>query len=418
MGAEREQQRADEPVLRPLNVPSSEYDGVASVTAERFRKSFGEDIRHALDLTTWRSGGDLAQEYDRIEREVRESVERETDLQKEIRRRVFAALKNRPVRNAGYHEADRAIIKKIHSELLFNGGMEACDGAIQVHDTLPLTIFQIGVTLVSYSGDQGSWSQRLFRRDLKQAGPSVDAVLDMLERRSQRDATSGDDGAGELVRKALLDYAERAILLHHGTAPWLMGHGNPITYELLTGGANLELMVAGTKVVRELVESRPQFVFVANEPGDRMLLTIGQALKPMEYAIVGTLDERLEHWLHQKRFRSQLGSVKWDSEEIPATEWIPRVIERVASKIAVGLFRATPVSPAQVFYAHVNHADLAAHMVLADSVLQENHGSPMLIDMARHICSAVFGQTLGGLAENAYAAAGVPWRYAKSLTTR
>ena len=40
----------------------------------------------------------------------------------------------------------------------------------------------------------------------------------------------------------------------------------------------------------------------------------------------------------------------------------------VASKVVVGLYRATRLAPAQVFYAHEDHAHLAAHIAIADSV--------------------------------------------------
>ena len=60
-------------------------------------------------------------------------------------------------------------------------------------------------------------------------------------------------------------------------------------------------------------------------------------------------------------------------------------IKTVASKVVVGLFRATHFAPAQKFYAHVDHADLAAHIVLADSMMQEHRGFPLLADMARRV---------------------------------
>src|SRR5205807_3651251 len=139
----------------------------------------------------------------------------------------------------------------------------------------------------------------LFRRDLcRQCQDPVAEVLELLERRSQRSALNhqtADDGMGELVQRTLMEYAERAILLHRSDAVWRMGHGNPITYELLTGGGILELMVAGTSVARGLVE-RERFVFVASEPRELVLLTIGQALPPRSYAIVQTLAQQLETW--------------------------------------------------------------------------------------------------------------------------
>ncbi len=394
------------------------------ISAEDFQKSFGEDIRQILDVHTWQSGSDLSQEYSRIEREVREAVQHEDKLHTEIRARVFPRLKMGPKapKHAGVHAATLAMIADVHRGLLFNGGVEACDGNVRIHSTLPLTIFQIGVSLVSYQGNQATSCRRLIHRDLRQrAGNLVEELMEVLERRSQGGSfgRSGMNALGELVQKALLDYYERAILLRHSKATWRMGHGNPVTYEMLTGGGNLELMVAATGVLRELIEERQKFVFVASEPRDRVLLTIGQALRPMEYAIVSTLDERLEDWLHQARFAVNVGQeVTWDGEAIPTTQWIPRFIERVASKVVVGLFRATHLAPAQVFYAHEDHADLAAHIVLADSALQEHRGFPLLADMARRVCHTEFGDTLEELAETAYAAAGVPWRYSSERSTR
>jgi hypothetical protein len=389
------------------------------VTAAAFKESFGEDVRRTLDIGTWRVGSDLSQEYARVEREVREAVERETALQKTIRAELFPRLKHpKAPKNAGVHQADQKTIERIHTNLLFRGGVEACDGAIQVHETLPLTIYQMGVSLVSYQGDRGTWCQRLFRRDLQQSCPNrLAEVIEVLERRSKR--SGSQDGLGELARKAILAYAERAILLRESRAPWRMGKGNPITYELLTGGSNLELMVEATTVIRALVEQHQKFVFVAEQSRKLDLLTIGQALHPMEFAIVRTLDEEVEDWLHQRRYSAGVSpGLVWDNDVIPPVQWIPRFIERVASKIVVGLFRATEVAPAQTFYAHLDHADLAAHIVLADSLLQQHRGVPMLADIARHVCIGVFSDSLESIAANAYAAAGVPWRYFNGQSKR
>jgi hypothetical protein len=221
----------------------------------------------------------------------------------------------------------------------------------------------------------------------------------------------GHDHLGELVQKALLDYAERAILLRRSRAAWRLGHGNPVTYEILTGGGNLDLMVEATRVLRELVEVQQRFVFVAGEPREALFRTIGQALRPMEYAILGTLDERLESWLHQERFKIGISTrLNWDNDLITPAEWIPRVIERVASKIVVGLFRPTILAPAQAFYAHVDHSDVAGHIALADSMLKEQ-GTSMLLEMAHGVCHSVFGDSLEALAEAAYVAAGAYNRF-------
>jgi hypothetical protein len=38
---------------------------------------------------------------------------------------------------------------------------------------------------------------------------------------------------------------ERAVLLTKSTAPWRLGHGNPVPYELLTGSGSMDLLHAG-----------------------------------------------------------------------------------------------------------------------------------------------------------------------------
>ena len=81
----------------------------------------------------------------------------------------------------------------------------------------------------------------------------------------------------------------------------------------------------------------------------------------------------------------------------------------MASKVVVGLYRTTVMAPAEN-YAHVDHSEIAAHIVLADSMLRVQ-GSPLLVEMARHVCASVFGDSLEALAESAYAAAGAQHRF-------
>jgi hypothetical protein len=390
--------------------PSQPGDS-ASFSKEEFERAFGEELSRTLDLNTWRAGSDLTEEYNRIETEVRRAVLQENSLQERIRSVVFPKLKTREKapKNAGVHPARMTELQVIHRGLLFNGGVEACDGSLRAHRTLPLTMYQIGVSLVSYQGNQATFCQRLFRRELRQnTGDPVEDTLRVLEGRA---ATNRDERPGDLVQKTLLDYAERAILLRRSQAVWRMGHGNPVTYELLTGGGNLELMEACINLSRELIEGHRKFVFVASEPRDLDLLTIGHALRPYEFAIVTTLADRIQHWLHQLRFAGDSRKLSWNGEAMPSSEWIPRFIRTVASKVIVGLFRASPIAPAHLFYGHIDHADIAAHIAIADSMLHEQRGSPLLLDLARHVGDIVFGNTLEALAESAYAAAGTPWRY-------
>ena len=72
-----------------------------------------------------------------------------------------------------------------------------------------------------------------------------------------------------------------------------------------------------------------------------------------------------------------------------------------------------------MFFAHRDHADLAAHIVMADSVLQAHRGFPLLIDLADTSAVAFSAATpLAGRVSAAYAGVNAPWRYLSERATR
>jgi hypothetical protein len=77
------------------------------------------------------------------------------------------------------------------------------------------------------------------------------------------------------------------------------------------------------------------------------------------------------------------------------------------------------MAPAQMFYAHRDFAHEAALIAMADSIMQEHRGRPMLLDMADGLCKTYFGaETLSRPAQSAFAQAGEPYRYLDERTTR
>jgi hypothetical protein len=282
-----------------------------------------------------------------------------------------------------------------------------------MHDTLPVTIAQLGVCLVSYQGDQGSWLHRLFRRDLRQRdGDVVAQTLELLERRQQRaafDHSNRRDQLSDLARRGIMTYAERAVLVHRSTAAWRMGHGNPTPHELLTGAGMIDLLERSLELLNALVQYE-KFVFVSSSPKARMLLTIGQALRPLEYAICDTQEDFLNRLHHEGRF---------EGDWARALRRVREFAGDVGPKVLVGVYRATEMAPAQVFYAHRDHVHLAALIAIADSVLQEQRGFPMLITLADNLCSETFGAaSFHASVQMAYQKAGHPFRYLNERQTR
>jgi hypothetical protein len=369
-------------------------------------------------MTTWRPGTDIVREYARIQREVEQAVEFEGVQEARVRREVLpqVAFSRGAPPEAGHYRVTVEQVAAVHTGLLFNGGVACCDGTVQLHDTLALTVHQIGACLVSYTGNQGSWSTRLFRRDLRENKPDpVETMHALLERRSRRAGLNQPDrrdGLSELAQRAVMSYAEAKVLLDHATAPWRLGHGSPAPYQLLAGAGNPDMAIESIKVLRRLIGHK-KFVYVASEAGDRGLLQFGQALRPLEYLVIGTLDERIADFVGDISFAGRpTVDAKWDGQPLSPTRWVERFQAEAASQVLYGVYRASWMAAPQVFYAHREHFQLAAAIAIADSVLLPDRGFPMLIDLADRACKSVYGGgSLRELVDAAYAKCGAGVRY-------
>jgi hypothetical protein len=381
------------------------------VDPQSFTAAYGESIDTTLNIDSWQTGGDLEGLYQRLEAEVQSAVEFENAQREIIRRDLLKRIRTRPgaPRGAGCYRATSDDLKRIHHSLLFNGAVEACDGTSVVHDTLPVTITQIGVCLVSYQGDQGSWSQRLFRRDLRAStGNALDDLTAFLDNRGRRGSTDVDERGklSQLARRGIMAYAERAILTRKSQAPWRLGHGSPMPYELLTGSGSMELLQRAIDLMEELMLQHRKVIFVPSAPSDRHWLTLGQALNPLEFVILETIEERMLRIVDGGHFRSYEGMVR-------------NFCKKVGPQFVLGIYRTASAAPPYLFFSHIDHACEAALIAMADSVLQGHRGFPMLIDLADMICSTTFGNDIFNHAvQMAYTHAGEPFRFLNERQTR
>ncbi len=94
-------------------------------------------------------------------------------------------------------------------------------------------------------------------------------------------------------------------------------------------------------------------------------------------------------------------------------------MDEVGPQIVIGLYHASRAAPPYMFYAHRDHVHEAALIVMADSVLQEHRGFPMLIDLADTVCRTTFGaDSFNAAVQQAYVEAGAPFRYLGERETR
>lgn len=382
-----------------------------------YEDAFGEKPAETLDLDSWIAGEDLPALYARLEREVQEAVEEEEGRREHIRRVVFPQIGSSTYQysapDAGLHRFTPAMIERAHRGFLFNGAVEAADGTLAIHDTLPVTITQVGVCLVSYHGLSGSYVHRLFRKDLRARGSDpVQEVLELLKRRQQRGSTDHEDVKdryGSLYMRSVMAWAERAFLLERSEAQWRMGHGNPTPYELVTGewASDLDMQEAALDLMRQLFLEHRRFLYIPSAPSERWLLTLGNALLPLEYLIVEThfpfLDRIEDTGAYGKEARSEM----------------KKFVREVGPEIVRGLYRVSEAAPPYLFYAHRDFVHEAALIAMADSALQLHRGFPMLIDLADRLCHASFGaDDFLASVRLAHSQNGSPFRYLGERETR
>lgn len=375
---------------------------------------FEQAIVDSLNLDSWNWDNNLANVYERLGIEVSDALKNEKLAAKLIRDQLIPyVLDSQPLSiEKAFYQFDSSDIESAHKGLLFNGGVEACDGTIVSHDTLPLTVTQIGICTVSYQGEHGAYAHRLYRRDLtiKEENPLQDLML-LLEQRRKRGAQGVEENTNRLstlAQRGLMAYAERAILMDKGTAKWRMGHGSPIPFELMTGfwASRIEMAQAAIELMTKIIEYK-RFVFIPSAPSRRELLAIGNALRPLEYLIIGTLKDEASKAIERGNARGDKRKMQED------------FVERFGDDVVIGLYRASAISPPFLFYAHRDYVEIAALIAIADSVLQEQRGFPMLINIADTICSATFSpETFFSTVRQAYAEAGDPFRYLSERETR
>lgn len=364
-------------------------------------------IVEALDMEKWTSGPDLEGLYQRLEKETQEATRKEIEGWKILKREVIPAIeeKNKAAGIPCYAltQAEDTDLRRIHRGILFNGGVEAITGTLSVHQSLPLSVSQIGLCMVSYQGEMGTYSHRVFKKDLQAAGEKPkEAVFRALNQRMDNLGRENTEKQfSELAQRGLKAYSERAMLVEKSNANWLMGQGNPLPLEMLTDyWAKIPgLLNRSLEVLTRLVEHQ-RFIYVPRQPNLPAWLTLGHALEPLQFLVIGTLHSSLQSAIRKTEVS------KFDRKRLE------KFISDHGPKVVYGVFRTSFWAGPQMFYAHIDHIYTAVHIAMADSVLQEHRGYPMLLDIGRSICQATFNQkSFEALVQQAYAKSGNPFRF-------
>jgi hypothetical protein len=387
-------------------------DEKALDASAEYQRATGEAIETTLDIESWLPADRYIQTIGRLQQEIDASLADAAATNAAIREQILPALKGRKGAPScgGHFKTDIAALREVHRNVLFNGLVCAVDGTSVVFQTLPLTIVQVGVAAVNYMGDNGTWGHRVYRRDVKlQGDDAITQALAALESQAKRDESG--EHMSDMLRRAMMTYGERVVLADKTDKPWRLGHGNPLPKELLTGSGFPEVITMSVPVLRRLLLENEQVVFVPSSTGNRLLRTVGDALLPLEYAIVTDFADYLHGIIEEGHYgEKKFGEAKAQLDVLYGD---------IKNELVMGAFRVSPHSPAQVFFAHRNRAHEAAHIAMADSLLVDFRGFPMLLDIADHICSGMFpSDVLMRPASAAYAMGARPTQYQSERATR
>jgi hypothetical protein len=347
-----------------------------------FRRAFGEDFAETININTWQVGENLAELYPKIEEELMSAKRNEAKAQRAIRDTAFPGIKKlNNVPDAGLHDnVDLDLIEKIHRGFLFNGAVTACSGVSAIYESLPISISQIGICLVNYQGQHGSYSHRLFKRDLKfTTDDTFREAMELIEKRRADDRMK----LSTLALRGIRTFAERAILLERSSSNWLLGRGSPAPFEIMTGfwASYPEMMNKSIDLMQRMILGHERFVYVQGSSKNPDIWALGNALLPFEYLVIDTLQDRLGAIVERGGMRGEIRRAYED------------FAREAGSRIAVGVFRVSQLAPPQIFYCHVDHIETGALIALADSALQLHAGTPMLLDLAENLCRNAFGKS-------------------------
>jgi hypothetical protein len=384
------------------------------ITSDEYLRITGETLGQTVDLTRWKKGIEALKDYDRLESEVSAAESISAEVRKAIREVVFPAIPHaaQAPKDAGVWRLTPNEVEQTQRDVLMNGLVEGCDGNVHVMNTMAIQIVQIAVVAVSYRSEEESWAHRIFKRDIRVQADSdmVEETLKLLRRRSpDQDGADKPKKITDMMRRGVMTFMERQILADALKAPWRIGHGNLLAYELLTGAGSAELIRLSVPVLRSVIE-HGKFLYVSSDTSEQHIKTIGDALYPLEYAIISDARPYLDR-ISRGHFRGEWAGMM-SSELRP-------FLNEAAEQVVVGTYRATPYAPPQIFYAHRDYAHEAARIAIADSVHLDHRGFPMLIEMADNMCRTYFGaQSLERPAFSAFGSTDAPFRHLSERSTR
>jgi hypothetical protein len=313
---------------------------------------------------------------ERVDSAVREAHARRDQLRNEI-------LSEQPDLRRRIRKPTPESLQRAKS-LLGTGIVAAADGTVAAVPLLSGTKIQVGVVVVTNTGDSVRLVTRVFEHELTSHGETAREFFANLRE---------VHGGSNLASRALMLFGERQILLGQ-EADWRMIHGELIPYELRTGvGKPKENLPPVFDLVGRYVADQ-KFIAVSEGPEDLEVLNAAIVLDPGEFIELRTLTDDLTTFLdgNEAEGVTRAGFNNVDRESFR------KFIRSVGPEVAIVLIKAghRPF----LLECHRERVDEAAALFLADALWTRGlpdegaavtaRGFPFHIDLADSVARTLF----------------------------
>ncbi len=271
------------------------------------------------------------------------------------------------------------------AESIFKTGtIAASDGTISPVPLLGGSKIQVGVVIVSNTGDIVDLVTRVFETEL------IPTTINAREFFSNLKTTRS---ISNLLSRAIMLFGERRLLIEH-KAHWRLLHGELMPHELRTGaGKPAQNLPPTFQLVNEYIQTK-QFIAVSEASEDIDILNAAILLKPGEYIVIRTLEDTLITFLEGDIETGQSGANFVNADE----DRFRQFIKSAGPQVAVVLVKAGPKP--YLLECHIEKIEEAVSIFLTDSLWTRGlptdgsaftvRGFPYHIDLADQIARTLF----------------------------
>jgi hypothetical protein len=338
------------------------------------------DVRSLADILAVAPWVELERHIDHLRERVDEAVRASHLRREQLRKEILSqdpSLRERIGR-------PRPELMAWAKSLLRSGIVAAADGTVAAVPLLSGTKIQVGVVIVTNTGDSIRLVTRVFEHELTPHGGTAREFFENLRK---------IHGNSNLASRALMLFGERQLLIDH-EADWRMIHGELVPYELRTGvGMPAQNLPPVFALVRRYVGDQ-KFIAVSEGPEDLDILNAAIILEPGEYIELRSLTDTLETFLYGNE---ELGVTRagFNTRD---RETFRRFIAEVGPEVSVVLLKAgyRPF----LLECHKDRVEEAVALFLADALWTRGlpdsgavptaRGFPFHIDLADNVARTMF----------------------------